>query len=784
MTHSVTDSASHSTANATNRDSPANPATEPAAYSRLLQPITVGKKRFRNRAIMGSMHTGLEDDPADAPKLAAYFAERARGGAAAVVTGGYSPNQLGVLSPFAHPFNNDDMVHAHKQVTAAVHEHDSLAFLQLLHAGRYAFHMESVSASATQAPISPFPSRALSDEEVAQTVQDFAHSAKLAADAGYDGVQIMGSEGYLINQFLSSRTNQRDDRWGQQRSLFALEIARAVRAAVPEDFLVDFRMSMLELVEEGQTQTEILELARGLEEAGVDMLSTGIGWHEAQVPTVITSVPRAAFSWATARVKEHVNIPVVSSNRINTPEVAEQVLAGTWDDTGVETDFVSMARPWLADPKFINRVQSGNAHQINHCIACNQSCLDHVFENKRATCLVNPRAGYETELTLQPINAGNTGADEIPGSSGNAAPKAAVIGGGVAGLFGAEALAKRGYSVEVFEAADTVGGQFRLAMQIPGKEEFHYSLKSVLTRLDAHNVKITTSTPMTANEAFAAGFDEVVIATGVRPRVPEIPGIEQAMAGEFNVDVITYAELLSGAKQAGKKVAIAGAGGIGFDVAEYLVEAPADAGADGTAGTADTTTADITAEPQPATIEEWESAWGVSRRADLPGNLERPHPPRAQREITMLQRKPSPQGLGLNRTTGWVHRISVAAAGVKQVSGVAYTKIDNDGLHLNVPVNDATKTSKAIRKAQKAGDKEKVAELEDDLKNNRTDTVLDVDTIVLCTGQESVVEADFESLTEEQRSRVHVIGGADVAAELDAARAIRQAVELAAELKR
>lgn len=766
MTSSVTNSAPRATPDSRNDN-----------YSRLLAPLTVGEKRFRNRAIMGSMHTGLEDDPADAPKLAAYFAERAQGGAAAVVTGGYSPNQLGVLSPYAQPFNNHEMVQAHKQVTAAVHEHDSLAFLQLLHAGRYAFHMESVSASATQAPISPFPSRALSDEEVAQTVQDFANAAKLAAEAGYDGVQIMGSEGYLINQFLSSRTNQRDDRWGQQRSLFALEVAQAVRKAVPADFLVDFRMNMLELVDEGQTQTEILELARGLEEAGVDMLSTGIGWHEAQVPTVVTSVPRAAFSWATARVKKHVNIPVVSSNRINTPEVAEQVLAGTWDDTGVETDFVSMARPWLADPEFINRVQSGNARQINHCIACNQSCLDHVFENKRATCLVNPRAGYETELTLQPINKGNAGAGEPAGSAHpeNAAPKAAVIGGGVAGLFGAEALAKRGYSVEVFEAADTVGGQFRLAMQIPGKEEFHYSLQSVLARLDAQNVKITTSTPMTAHEAFAAGFDEVVIATGVRPRIPEIPGIEQAMAGEFDVDVITYAELLSGAKQAGNKVAIAGAGGIGFDVAEYLVEAPA---------STNITAADITAEPTPATINEWESAWGVSRRSDLPGNLERPHPPRAQREITMLQRKPSPQGLGLNRTTGWVHRISVAATGVKQVSGVAYTKVDNHGLHLNVPVNDATKTSKAIRKAQKAGDKAKVAELEDDLKNNRTDTVLDVDTIVLCTGQESVVEADFDSLTADQRSRVHVIGGADVAAELDAARAIRQAVELAAELKR
>lgn len=761
LTSSVTSSAPRATPDSRNDN-----------YSRLLAPITVGKKRFRNRAIMGSMHTGLEDDPAFAPKLAAYFAERAQGGAAAVVTGGYSPNQLGVLSPYAQPFNNDEMVQAHKQVTAAVHEHDSLAFLQLLHAGRYAFHMESVSASATQAPISPFPSRALSDEEVAQTVQDFANAAKLAAQAGYDGVQIMGSEGYLINQFLSSRTNQRDDRWGQQRSLFALEVARAVRKAVPADFLVDFRMSMLELVEEGQTQTEILELARGLEEAGVDMLSTGIGWHEAQVPTVITSVPRAAFSWATARVKKHVSIPVVSSNRINTPEVAEQVLAGTWNDTGVETDFVSMARPWLADPEFINRVHAGHANQINHCIACNQSCLDHVFENKRATCLVNPRAGYETELTLQPINGGHADAGEPAGRAypEKAAPKAAVIGGGVAGLFGAEALAKRGYSVEVFEAADAVGGQFRLAMQIPGKEEFHYSLQSVLARLDAQNVKITTSTPMTANEAFAAGFDEVVIATGVRPRIPEIPGIEQALAGEFDVDVITYAELLSGAKQAGNKVAIAGAGGIGFDVAEYLVEAPA--------------SADITAEPTPATINEWESAWGVSRRADLPGNLERPHPPRAQREITMLQRKPYPQGLGLNRTTGWVHRISVATAGVKQVSGVAYTKIDNDGLHLNVPVNDATKTSKAIRKAQKAGDKDKAAALEDDLKNNRTDTVLDVDTIVLCTGQESVVEADFDSLTADQRSRVHVIGGADVAAELDAARAIRQAVELAAELKR
>ena len=743
-------------------DSPSNSQSGTHGdFSRLLSPLTVGKKRFRNRAIMGSMHTGLEDDPADAPKLAAYFAERAKGGAAAVVTGGYSPSQVGVLSPFAHPFNNKDMVEAHKQVTAAVHEHDSLAFLQLLHAGRYAFHMESVSASATQAPISPFPARELSDDEVAQTVQDFAHAASLAAEAGYDGVQIMGSEGYLINQFLSARTNQREDRWGQQRSLFALEIARAVRAAVPEDFLVDFRISMVALVEAGQNQTEILELARGLEEAGVDMLSTGIGWHEAQVPTVITSVPRAAFNWATARLKQHVNIPVVASNRINTPEVAEDVLAGRWDDTGVEVDFVSMARPWLAEPDFINRVRSGEADQINHCIACNQSCLDHVFENKRASCLVNPRAGYETELKLLPISS-TTEAKPVR--------KAAVIGGGVAGLFGAEALAKRGYAVEVFEAADTVGGQFRLAMQIPGKEEFHYSLQAVLARLDALGVKITTSTRTNAKEAFAAGCDEVVIATGVHPRVPEMPGLKTARAGEYTVDVITYAELLSGAKQAGKKVAIAGAGGIGFDVAEYLIEESG------------SRTDSATTEPTPATIEEWESAWGISRRADLPGNLDRPHPPRAQREIIMLQRKPTPQGTGLNRTTGWVHRIAVATAGVKQVSGIAYTGIDNDGLHLNVPVNDAAKTSKAIRKAHKAGDKEKVAALEEDLQKNRTDIVLDVDTVVLCTGQESVVE-DLDSLSEDQRSHVHIIGGADVAAELDAARAIRQAVELAASIE-
>ena len=761
----MTDSPSASQPSCTESSS-SHPGTH-GDFSRLLSPLTVGKKRFRNRAIMGSMHTGLEDDPADAPKLAAYFAERAKGGAAAVVTGGYSPNQVGVLSPFAHPFNNKDMVEAHKQVTAAVHEHDSLAFLQLLHAGRYAFHMESVSASATQAPISPFPARELSDDEVAQTVQDFAHAASLAAEAGYDGVQIMGSEGYLINQFLSARTNHREDRWGQQRSLFALEIARAVRAAVPEDFLVDFRISMVELVEEGQSQTEILELARGLEEAGVDMLSTGIGWHEAQVPTVITSVPRAAFNWATARLKQHINIPVVASNRINTPEVAEDVLAGRWDDTGVEVDFVSMARPWLAEPDFINRVRSGEADQINHCIACNQSCLDHVFENKRASCLVNPRAGYETELKLLPINEVGENASASSTGTGTAKTKAAVIGGGVAGLFGAEALATRGYAVEVFEAADTVGGQFRLAMQIPGKEEFHYSLQAVLARLDALGVKITTSTRTSAEEAFAAGFDEVVIATGVRPRVPEIPGLKTARAGEYNVDVITYAELLSGVKQAGKKVAIAGAGGIGFDVAEYLIEESGSR---------------TDSAPTPATIEEWESAWGISRRADLPGNLDRPHPPRAQREITMLQRKPTPQGTGLNRTTGWVHRIAVATAGVKQLSGIAYTGIDNDGLHLNVPVNDAAKTSKAIRKAHKAGDKEKVAALEEDLQKNRTDIVLDVDTVVLCTGQESVVE-DLDSLSEDQRSHVHLIGGADVAAELDAARAIRQAVELAASIE-
>ena len=741
----------------------ATPVEDPAtAYKTLLSPIQVGKTTFRNRVVMGSMHTGLEDSIEDVPKLAAFYAARAEGGVAAMVTGGYPPVMEGNLTPYGTPFNTPDIAAAHREITDAVHAGGAKILLQLLHAGRYGYHPMAQSASASQSPISPFPAREMTAEEVEKLIDAYATSAALAADAGYDGVQVMGSEGYLINQFLAERTNQRTDEWGgsvENRQRFPVEIIKAIRAKVPEDFVIDYRISVLELVEGGQSQEEILQLAKKIEEAGADMLSSGVGWHEAQIPTIVTSVPRGAFAWATQKVRDHVDIPVVASNRINTPEVAEAILDGSWDGGDgqpagdPQADLVSMARPLLADPEFVNRAARGLNTEINHCIACNQACLDHTFGNQRATCLVNPRAAYETELELLPAQGSK---------------KVGVIGGGVAGLFAAEALALRGHDVTVFEAADTLGGQFNLAMRVPGKEEFVQALYAVVNRLEGLKVNISTGKAVTPRELHE-DFEEIVVATGVRPRIPEFPGVTEGLEGKIDgVTVATYAELISGEKTPGEYVAVIGAGGIGYDVAEFLLE-------------------DRQGTPQ--TLNSWNSQWGVVEASDVHGNLSTPNPERPQRRVVMLQRKPTRMGRSLGKTTGWVHRATVAMGGTEQIVGVTYEKIDSEGLHITVPVEDPQVTLKKIKQVKsgtfegrtldRAEKQELLEQIERETKENREQRVINVDTVVLCTGQESIRP---EGAEQEGASNVHIIGGADVAAELDAKRAIRQAVELAARI--
>ena len=741
----------------------ATPVEDPAtAYKTLLSPIQVGKTTFRNRVVMGSMHTGLEDSIEDVPKLAAFYAARAEGGVAAMVTGGYPPVMEGNLTPYGTPFNTPDIAAAHREITDAVHAGGAKILLQLLHAGRYGYHPMAQSASASQSPISPFPAREMTAEEVEKLIDAYATSAALAADAGYDGVQVMGSEGYLINQFLAERTNQRTDEWGgsvENRQRFPVEIIKAIRAKVPEDFVIDYLISVLELVEGGQSQEEILQLAKKIEEAGADMLSSGVGWHEAQIPTIVTSVPRGAFAWATQKVRDHVDIPVVASNRINTPEVAEAILVGSWDGGdgqpagAPQADLVSMARPLLADPEFVNRAARGLNTEINHCIACNQACLDHTFGNQRATCLVNPRAAYETELELFPAQGSK---------------KVGVIGGGVAGLFAAEALALRGHDVTVFEAADTLGGQFNLAMRVPGKEEFVQALYAVVNRLEGLKVNISTGKAVTPRELHE-DFEEIVVATGVRPRIPEFPGVTEGLEGKIDgVTVATYAELISGEKTPGEYVAVIGAGGIGYDVAEFLLE-------------------DRQGTPQ--TLNSWNSQWGVVEASDVHGNLSTPNPERPQRRVVMLQRKPTRMGRSLGKTTGWVHRATVAMGGTEQIVGVTYEKIDSEGLHITVPVEDPQVTLKKIKQVKsgtfegrtldRAEKQELLEQIERETKENREQRVINVDTVVLCTGQESIRP---EGAEQEGASNVHIIGGADVAAELDAKRAIRQAVELAARI--
>ncbi|MGX9719240.1 oxidoreductase [Stenotrophomonas acidaminiphila] len=674
------------------------PATD-TAYPHLFAPLDLGFTRLRNRILMGSMHTGLEDHVRDFPKLAAYFGERAAGGAALLVTGGFSPNIAGWLAPFGSKLSWPWEVGRHRQVTAAVHGHGAHICLQLLHAGRYAYHPLQVAPSKLKAPINPFTPRALSARGVERQIASYARAARLAREAGYDGVEVMGSEGYLINEFIAPRTNKRDDAWGGdagRRMRFAVEIVRRIREACGPDFIIIYRLSLLDLVEDGSNWEEILQQARAIEAAGATLINSGIGWHEARVPTIATSVPRAAFTGVTAKLRPHVGVPVIAVNRINMPDVAERVLADG------QADMVSLARPLLADPQWPAKARAGRPETINTCIACNQACLDHIFVNKRATCLVNPRAAHETELVYRP-----TGAPK----------RVAVVGAGPAGLACATVAAERGHAVTLFDAADEIGGQFNVAKRIPGKEEFHETLRYFRHRLADTGVDLRLGTRVDA--PMLAGFDEVVVATGISPRRVDFPGADHPM-------VVSYLDVLQGRVQAADKVAIIGAGGIGFDVGEFLVQEG----------------------PSPSlNPARWMAEWGVDASFEGRGALAQPRPEAPARKVWLLQRSPGKPGARLGKTTGWIHRATLKAKGVQMLGGVEYLGVDDRGLRIRA---------------------------------DGAEQLLDVGTVVVCAGQEPM-RALADALAAAGVS-AHVIGGADVAAELDAKRAIDQGSRLAAAL--
>jgi 2,4-dienoyl-CoA reductase (NADPH2) len=709
-----------------------------SAYPYLLGPLDLGFTTLRNRVVMGSMHTGMEDKAAQFPELAAFYAERARGGVGLIITGGFSPTLEGALYPRASKLTSSREVDRHRQVTQAVHAEGGKIALQILHAGRYSYHPFSVSASAVKSPITPFTPRALSERGIRRTIDGFADTARLAQEAGYDGVEIMGSEGYLINQFLAPRTNQRTDRWGgspQNRRRFAVETVRAVREAVGPDFIIVYRISVLDLVEEGQTWDEVVDLAREVEASGATLLNLGIGWHEARVPTIVTSVPRAAFVAFAGRLKKDVTVPVIATNRINMPEIAEDILARG------DGDLVSMARPLLADPEWVRKAERDADEEINTCIACNQACLDHTFTGDRASCLVNPRAGYETQLVLRPVSR---------------AKKVAVVGAGPAGLACATALAERGHAVHLYEAAESIGGQFAIARRIPGKEEFAETIRYFENRLRLLGVTLHLSTYATPELIAEGGFDEVVVATGVEPRIPVIDGVEHP-------SVMTYADLVLGRRRPGDRVAVVGAGGIGVDVSEFLTHL-------------DSPTLDL---------EAWQEEWGVGDPAESRGGLRKPVPEPSPREVYLIQRKTSSIGRGLGKTTGWVHRAALKAKGVQLLTGAAYDRIDDDGLHLTVTTMRRGTPHGVQRLASRLpglvrrvlpGSLTKVPQEVEKVEQ----VVLPVDTVVLCAGQESV--RGLADGLGAQGISAHVIGGADVASELDAKRAIRQGTELAARL--
>tara|TARA_Y100000034_G_scaffold136680_1_gene214842 strand:- start:476 stop:2527 length:2052 start_codon:yes stop_codon:yes gene_type:complete len=672
-------------------------------YPHIFRPLDLGFVTVKNRILMGSMHTGLEEEKNGYHKMGVYLAERARGGVGLIVTGGIAPNIQGWTGPFSARLSSNKQVKNHKIVTEAVHKEGGLICMQILHSGRYGYHPFNVGPSKIKAPINPFKPYKLKLSGIKRTIKDFVSCAKLAKKSGYDGVEIMGSEGYLINQFIAKRTNNRDDQYGgdyNNRIRLPIEIINKIRAAVGENFIIIYRLSMLDLVEGGSSWEEIVQLAKEIEKAGATIINTGIGWHEARIPTIATSVPRAAFTWVTKKMKEEVNIPLVTSNRINMPSTAEKVLADG------DADMISMARPFLADPDWVNKAKEEKEDEINTCIACNQACLDHAFEKKVASCLVNPRACHETELNYNPTNQ---------------VKKIAVVGAGPAGLSAATIAAQRGHQVTLFDADKEIGGQFNMAKQIPGKEEFHETIRYFKKQIELHGVTLKLNTKVDPDLINKSDFDEVIIATGIEPRVPKLEGIDHPKA-------LSYIDVLKHKKNVGKKVAVMGAGGIGFDVSEYLLH-------EGSSSTLD--------------IDEWLKEWGIDKTLEARSGIEgvKPEIPKPKRQIYMLKRSKGKFGGNLGKTTGWIHRTNLKKMGVKFIGEVSYTKIDDQGLHY-----------------EEKGEAK----------------VLEVDNVVICAGQ-TPLKTLYQNLQDSNKS-VHVIGGADFAAELDAKRAIEQGAKLASKL--
>ena len=665
-----------------------------SAYPHLLAPLDLGFTTLKNRVLMGSMHTGLEDIPAGHTRMAAFYAERARGGVGLIVTGGFAINAASAIMPGASILDNEAEAEKHRVITEAVHREGGKICVQVLHTGRYSYSLKPVAPSALKAPISPMTPRALDEAEIEQTIVDYIQCAAMAQHGGYDGVEIMGSEGYLINQFIAPYTNLREDRWGgafENRIRFALEVVRRTRARVGPNFIIIFRLSMLDLVEGGSTWDEVVALAQQLEAAGTTIINTGVGWHEARIPTIATMVPRAAYTWVTRRLMGQVKIPLITTNRINDPAVAEAVLARG------DADMVSMARPFLADAEFVNKAAANRADEINTCIACNQACLDHIFSRKMCSCLVNPRACHETELIVRPAQV---------------TKNVAVVGAGPAGLAAATTLAERGHAVTLFDAAGEIGGQFNLAKRVPGKEEFAETLRYYKRQLELRKVTVRLGQPVGVEDLKA--YDHVILATGIVPRTPPIPGITHAK-------VASYIDIIEGRKMPGKKVAIIGAGGIGFDVAELLTHS---------------------GETDP--IDAFRRVWGIDAAYSGRGGLTAPQMPASPHQVWLLQRKTSKVGDGLAKTTGWARRLLLQKRGVKMMAGVEYERIDDAGLHLRL---------------------------------DGKSSLLDVDTVVICAGQEP--RRDLVAGLTAAAIPTTLIGGADVATELDAKRAIEQGTQVA-----
>ena len=672
-------------------------------YKHIFEPLDLGFTTLKNRILMGSMHTGLEEEKNGYEKMAVYFAERAKGGVGLIVTGGIAPNIQGWTAPFSARLSSKKQIRNHQKVTKAVHEAGGKICMQILHSGRYGYHPFNVGASTIKSPITPFTPFKLKSSGIKRTIRDFVNCAKLAKDSNYDGVEIMGSEGYLINQFIVKRTNNRTDNFGgayENRMRLPIELVKQTRAAVGKDFIIIYRLSMLDLVENGSSWEEVVQLGKEIEKAGATIINTGIGWHESRIPTIATSVPRAAFTWVTKKMKEELSIPLITSNRINMPETAEKVLAEG------DADMISMARPFLADPEWVNKAKAEKSDEINTCIACNQACLDHAFQKKVASCLVNPRACHETELNYNPTSTKK---------------KIAVIGSGPAGLAAATIAAERGHFVTLFDAASEIGGQFNMAKQIPGKEEFYETIRYFQKQLDLHKVEVKLNTKVSVEDLEKSDFDEIVLATGIKPRELKIEGFDHPK-------VLSYIEVLKEKKPVGKRVAVIGAGGIGFDVSEYLSHE---------------------GESTALNIDAWLKEWGIDKSIEARSGIEgvKPdfHP--SPREIFMFKRSKGKFGGNLGKTTGWIHRSTLKKKKVQFIGEVSYTKIDDQGLHYI---------------------------------QNEKEIILDVDNVVICAGQTPFKEL-YQPLLDLGK-KVHVIGGADFASELDAKRAINQGARLAAAL--